>query len=451
MNVFLRYLSSVKLAIVLLIILAVASIVGTLIPQGRSAGEYAARYRGLSKAFIGLQLTTLYHSVWYLALLGLFALNLLVCTLTRLSPKLRRARRPHVASDPKSLAASKFKDRFKRPGGLSAVQAEAEKALREAGYKVRSAGEAGRSSLFGRKRIAGIFGSDIVHVGLLVILAGGIASGLGGFKTSISLKEGETAAVPKADFEVRLDTFTTEYYPGGGVKDWKSTVTVLEGKNAVLTKVVEVNHPLAHKGFNFYQMSYGSDWESVTVEVWAKKKSDPAFLRKFNLRPGDKASLGDAEGTEVFVRRFLPDFVLGENNRPETRSLQPNNPAALVEGFRGGAKAFDGWIFAQYPDFAQMHGAENVDLVFELKGYEAGAYSVLEAAKDPGVPLIWLGSILLMAGLAVAFYWPTWEVRAVLEESGGKTDVVLGGHAAKSRDRFEKEFAALAAALRRSP
>ncbi|MBM3310292.1 MAG: cytochrome c biogenesis protein ResB, partial [Candidatus Aminicenantes bacterium] len=324
MNVFLRYLSSVKLAIVLLIILAVASIVGTLIPQGRSAGEYAARYGGLSKAFIGLQLTTLYHSVWYLALLGLFALNLLVCTLTRLSPKLRRARRPHVASDPKSLAASKFKDRFKRPGGLSAVQAEAEKALREAGYKVRSAGEAGRSSLFGRKRIAGIFGSDIVHVGLLVILAGGIASGLGGFKTSISLKEGETAAVPKADFEVRLDKFTTEYYPGGGVKDWKSTVTVLEGKNAVLTKVVEVNHPLAHKGFNFYQMSYGSDWESVTVEVWAKKKSDPAFLRKFNLRPGDKASLGDAEGTEVFVRRFLPDFVLGENNRPETRSLQPN-------------------------------------------------------------------------------------------------------------------------------
>ena len=451
MKAVIRFLSSVKLAIALLIILAVASIVGTLIPQGRTAEEYAVRYGGLSSAFIRLQLTAVYHSLWYLALLGLFALNLLVCTLTRLSPKVRRARRPHLAADPKSLAAARIKDRFKRTGPLADAQADVQSGLKRAGYRVRSSVEGGRACLLGRKRTAGLFGSDIVHAGLLVIIAGGIASGLGGFKTSIPLKEGEVAAVPKAGFEVRLDEFATEYYPDGAVKDWKSTVTVLEGGKPVLTEIVDVNHPLAHKGFNLYQMDYGSDWESVTLEVWAKKKSDPAFLRKFNLKPGDKAALGDPEGTEVFVRRFLPDFVLGEANQPETRSLQPNNPAALVEGYRGGAKAFDGWIFAQYPDFAQMHGAEGADLVFELKGYTAGEYSVLEAAKDPGVPLVWLGSILLMAGLAVAFYWPTWEVRAVLEEAGGKTDVVLGGQAAKSRDRFEKEFAALVAALRRTP
>jgi cytochrome c biogenesis protein len=428
MKAIIRFLSSVKLAITLLIILAVASIVGTLIPQG----------------------TGLYHSVWYIALLAFFGLNTIVCTLIRLSPKLRRARQPHVVVDPKSLAASKVRDRFKRPGFLAPTRAEAEKALREAGYRVRSAGEAGRAFLFARKRIAGIFGSDFVHLGLLVILAGGIASGLGGFKTEIALKEGATAFVPKAAFEIRLDKFTTEYYPDGSVKDWKSAVTILESRTPVLTKTVEVNHPLAYKGFNFYQMSYGYDWETTSVEVWAKKKSDPAFLQKFKLRPGEKARLDDPQGTEIFIRRFLPDFVLGENNLPETRSLQPNNPAALVEGFRAGTKIFDGWVFANYPDFAQRHGAEGSDLAFELKKFEAGEYSVLEAVKDPGVPLIWLGSLFVMAGLAVAFYWPTWEIRAALEESQGKTDVILGGQAAKSRDRFEKEFAAVAAALRRS-
>ena len=61
-----------------------ASILGTLIPQGRAAEEYAARYGSLSGALIKLQLTSLYHSIWYLALLVLFALNIIVCTLDRL-------------------------------------------------------------------------------------------------------------------------------------------------------------------------------------------------------------------------------------------------------------------------------------------------------------------------------------------------------------------------------
>jgi len=451
MKSFIRFFSSVKLAITLLIILAVASILGTLIPQGRSAEEYAARYGGLAGVLIRLQFTVLYHSFWYIALLGLFGLNILVCTLARLSSKLRRARRPHVAADPKSLAASKVKDRIKRPGPLSSVRPETEKAFRAAGYKVRLTAEGGRASLFGRKRIAGIFGSDVVHLGLLVILGGAIISGFGGFKTQLPLKEGETAPSPDGSFEIRLDKFTTELYADGNIKDWKSAVTILENGAPLRTASIEVNHPLSHQDFNFYQMSYGFDWTTTTVEVWAKKKSDPAFLKKFVLKPGERAALGDAEGTEIFIRRFLPDFVLGEGNLPETRSFQPNNPAALVEGVRGGQRVFDGWIFANYPDFAQMHGAEGADLSFELKKYSAGQTSILEVTRDPGVPWIWLGCLLVMGGLGLAFYWPTWEIRAVLEESQGKTEIVLGGHAAKSRDRFDKEFAAVAAALRSKP
>ena len=55
-----------------------------------------------------------------------------------------------------------------------------------------------------------------------------------------------------------------------------------------------------------------------------------------------------------------------------------------------------------------------------------------------------------MAGLGLAFYWPTWEIKAVLEETQGKTDIILGGLAAKSREAFAAEFEAIAAALRRS-
>jgi len=453
-----KFFTSIKLAIVLLIILAAASILGTLIPQGRSLEEYAARYGTLSTLFIRLQLTGLYHSIWYLALLGLFALNIIVCTLERLSPKWRRATKPHLVVDPKSLLALRANVRLKRNAPPADVQSEVTTLLAKARYKVRTERHGPRIALLARKRIGGIFGSDVVHLGLLIILAGGILSGVTSIRANIDLSEGDVKPVPKADFEVRLDKFTTEYYPDGSVKAWKSDLTVLEKKSPILSKTIAVNHPLTYKGYSFYQTSYGWNWDSPSVEIWAKSKSDPAFLKKMTLKVGERALLEDKAQTTIAVKGFFPDFVLGESKQPENRSDQPNNPAAVIEGFRGGEKIFYAYIFAnpEFRDFAQMHAANEkdkgaeTDLAFELKKFEAGQYSVLEAAKDPGANLIWIGCALLMLGLGLAFYWPTWEIKAVLEESQGKTELIAGGIAAKSREAFGAEFEKIASALRRS-
>jgi cytochrome c biogenesis protein len=404
----------------------------------------------MSGLFIRLQLTGLYHSVWYLAILGLFALNILVCTLTRLGPKWRRGVRPSLEFDAKSVGAMKIKDKIKRNAAPADALGELKSAFGRAGYKVRSESRTGRTSVLGRKKIWGIFGSDIVHLGLLIIIAGGIMSGLTGSREEMSLREGQTLAVPGAGFELRLDKFTTEYYPDGSVKDWKSALTVIEAGKPVLERTIEVNHPLQHKGFRFYQSSYGWNWDNPSVIIEVRRKSDPAYLKTLNLRIGDRAPLEDKDGTMVGVARFIPDFVLGEANAPETRSLQPNNPAALVEGFSGTEKVFSGWVFANFPDMDQMHKTKESDLAFKLKSFEAGQFSVVEATRDKGVGFIWLGCLLMMAGFGLAFYWPTWEVRAVLEDAQNKTDVSLGGLASKSREAFQSEFESLAASLRRS-
>ena len=450
MKAFLKFFTSIRLAIILLTILAVASVLGTLIPQQRSLEEYAARYGQLSGLLIRLQLTRLYHSIWFLAILGLFALNIIVCTLTRLSPKWRKAVRPHVRTDAKSLLALKVKDRFKRNAPLATVKAELEKSLASSRYRLRSAGQDSKVHLLARKKILGIFGSDVVHLGLLIILAGGIVSGLTSVRKELALKEGEILPVPKALFELRLDKFTTEYYPDGSVKAWKSAVTVIENANPVLTKTIVVNKPLTYRGYSFYQTSYGWNWDNPAVEIWSKKKNDPSFLKKLKLKVGEQVPLDDKDQTSISVARFIPDFVLGEGNEPQTRSLQPNNPAAFVEGFRGGEKIFSGWIFANFPDMDRIHAAKETDLSFELKSFEAGQYSVLEAAKDPGANLIWIGCVLTMLGLALAFYWPHWEIKAVLEESQGKTEVIVGGIAAKNRDSFQSEFEKIMTSARRT-
>ncbi len=110
-----RFFTSVKVAIVLLILLIGASIPGTLIPQQRSPEEYAARYGQLAGLFEGLQLTRLYSSFWFIALLSLFALNIIVCTLARLPAKLQRAFRPRFETEVRHLQAMRVKDKLRLP------------------------------------------------------------------------------------------------------------------------------------------------------------------------------------------------------------------------------------------------------------------------------------------------------------------------------------------------
>lgn len=522
-----RFLSSVKLAIVLIILLVAASVVGTLIPQGRDMAEYAVRYGRMGAPLVKLQLTSIFRSVWFLGVLGLFGLNIAACTLTRIGGKMRRARRPRIESDPKAqaVAAGTIRDEVRwkgraagraatyaagskdgkdrkekeRPGpeGFEEAVRAAEGALRASRYKVRIArkdGDAEKAGglragadILGRKRIDGIFGSDFVHLGLLVIIAGGIITAAGGFRTDLVLGEGAVVEVPKADFGVRLDRFETETYADGSVKDWKSTLAVIENGREARSQVVEVNHPLVYGGFSFYQSAYGYDWDAATLELWIGKSGEAGGTGGYGgaagadkgsaedatgliikVRVGAKAALGDAEGTEILVRRFLPDFVIGENGVPETRSDQPNNPAALIDVRQGGNKVFGGWIFAAYPEFGRSHGAagagrtgegrgaagatgENTapKLRIELRDFNMPQYSVIQAARDPGVPFIWLGCLLVMAGLVLAFYRPTWEIRMAVEESAdGKIMVRAGGNAAKSRDRFAADFARVMSRLK---
>jgi cytochrome c biogenesis protein len=445
-----RFFASVKLAIVLLILLAAASIVGTLIPQGLAPSSYAAHFGRLTGLLMGLQLNGVYHSLWFLTLLFLLALNTIVCTLTRLPAKWRRAFRPRVQADPAGLAAMRIRGRFGRNKPAADVAAAVRDLLRERRYRVDSAPGEARICLLARKRRLGIFGSDTVHLGLLIVILGGIVSGLGGFRTQLALSQGQTAGVPRAPFALKLDSFVTEYYPQGSVKDWKSTVTVLENRAPVRQGVIEVNRPLTYKGFSFYQTSYAWDWTNPKLGLVIKKTSDPSFSRTVSVDVGQKVAVDDKDVTDILVTRFVPDFVIGDGNTIQSRSETPNNPAAQVEGWKGGDKVFSGWIFAKYPDFTQMHSGQETDLSFVLKSYEAPEISVLEAARDPGVGLIWAGCFLVSLGFFLAFYWPPHEVRFVLEESRGRTDVTAAGHAGKSLDRLQAEFDTMIDSLRRS-
>jgi cytochrome c biogenesis protein len=449
MKSLLNYFSSVKLAIFLLIIITLASILGTLIPQNRSLDEYVAQYGQVANLFYRLQITKLYQSSWFIALLCLFALNIIVCTLTRLAPKLRKAFHPKLEIEAKEITVLKVKEKFKKNIGLDTAKKELKKELRSRHYRLKEIERENRTFLLARKRFLGLFGADFVHIGILIILAGGIISGAGGIRKDLTFSEGKVLDIREAEFKLRLDKFETEYYPDGNIRDWKSTLTVIENEKPILNKVIEVNHPLAYKGFVFYQSSYGWDWADTSVGIWVKKRKDPSFLRKIDMKVGQRVNV-EGENIHISVMHFIPDFIINEKNQVISRSLQPNNPAAFIEGWEAEEKIFSGWIFSKFPDFARIHSEKETDLSFELKNFKADQLSVIQAAKDPGVNFIWVGSTFLMIGLAFAFYWPTREIKVILEESHGKTEVIAGGIASKSKEALQSEFEKIMTSLRRS-
>jgi len=444
----LKFFCSVKLAIFLLIIITLASMLGTFIPQHRSLDEYVAHYGQFANLFNRLQLTKLYQSLWFIALLCLFALNIIVCTLTRLSPKLRKAFHPKLEMESKEISVLKIKEEFKKNISLDKAKKELKRELSSRHYRLKEAKRENKTFLLARKKILGWFGADFVHIGILIILAGGIISGAGGFRKDLTFTEGDIRGIPGAEFKLRLDKFETEYYPNGMVKDWKSTLTVIENEKPILSKVIEVNHPLSYKGFVFYQSSYGWNWTNTSVGIWVRKRKDPSFLRKIDVTVGERVRL-ESENIHISVLNFIPDFVINERNEIISRSLQPNNPAAFIEGWEGDEKIMSGWIFSKFPDFARIHSEKETDLSFELKNFNAGQFSVIQAAKDPGVNFIWVGCTFLMIGLAFAFYWPTREIKVILEESQGKTKVIAGGIASKSREALQSEFEKIMTSLRR--
>jgi cytochrome c biogenesis protein len=443
-----KLFGSVRLAIILIILIAAASVLGTLVPQHRPAAEYLVRFGNAGKLVAPLGLDRLYQSPGFLGLLVLFAVNISVCTLVRLPSRIRRIFGTGWASEPRIFEGWKTRGAFARKGAPADIAAAAEAGLRRRRYRIRRKDDGPAVLLRGMRNAAGAFGADLVHFGLLVVIAGGVTSGLGGFKTDVALTEGRTGPIGTGGLELRLDRFGTDYYPGGSVKGWRSEVAVLRGGRVLASGAIEVNHPLSAGGMMFYQSGYGRDWDNPVLGLSLRKKSDPAFRKSLSLKPGESADAGD--GITIAALRFVPDFIITGGNQVSTRSLEPRNPAALIEIRKSGAKPDSAWVFSKYPDFTHFREAAVSDLGVELADFQAPEYSVILAARDPGAPVIWTGCALIMAGLFLSFYRPVREIRiSILPGPGSSASVAAGGLAAKSREILDGEFAEIMSELRR--
>jgi cytochrome c biogenesis protein len=427
-----EFFCSIKLSIFVLIALALTSIFGTFIEQGKAPAQYVREYGpGIARAIQLLNLDDMYHAWWFQVLLALLLANITLCSIRRFPNafKLMRDADPVFEGRPVALH-ERFEWTVK---GLTKEEAaeKVERVLSEQeGKPLR--GEAQDNTYFFVSRGGWArMGVYVTHFSLFLFAVGALVGSRWGFKGFVEIPEGQSVnevslrggGMLPLGFEVRCDDFTLTNYPDGRPKAYLSDLAVLENGREVVRKTIAVNSPLIYKGIYFYQSSYGQAVGSgATLSVFGAQRN--LIAHQAHVAKG--AGLDLEDGTVLELLDLTTDY-------------QGTGPAILVRvqpkgGAPGEPVVVSSMRGQSFPVGNYLVALNRVDSVM---------FTGLQVAKDPGVPLIWAGCVLITAGLLVAFFGSHKRIWARVSTERGSARILLAGNASRNRSSFEQRFRAL--------
>src|SRR5688500_4997893 len=267
-------LCSIRFAVIMNVTLAVAAMLGTVVPQlqpgiqsfetelQRFLSDARGRYGPVSDLLYWAGFYDLYNSLWFRMLVVVVCFGIVACTLNRWQPIMRQIGSPTIRVSDSFLGGLTEKAQF-RAVALEQERATATvaAALRKGRYRVLSEQSVdGRAThLFADRDRWSKLVTFVSHAALvlLIVTAAGLAN-FGWREQSVFFVPGKPVNIGHdTDFEVRNDGFSIEYYEDGvTVKEYRNTLAVLEEGREVLTKTIIVNDPLNYKGINFFLVSY---------------------------------------------------------------------------------------------------------------------------------------------------------------------------------------------------
>lgn len=416
-----RSLTSIRLTVFLLLILAALAVLGTVVPQDLPPGQYLHRYgEGLGNFLLRSGVARIYDSPWFLGPISLLALNILACLVHGLPQAIRRSLRTFTVDTALTLPE---RGTCRWSAGVDPRSLIMAVLRREMGRPRREILPDQEIYLWERGRFRPL-GPYLVHLGLVLILAGGLIGKFWGIEGRLPLLTGEAAQTFRVEqatiplpFQVRLDRFQVLFYePGGSPKEFRSDLTFLQGGQEVGRAVCRVNEPVTFGGLTFYQASYGTEPEGparLTVRHGGRSHTLEAPLR----RPVD---LPGGQGQIILVR------VEGD--------LQGLGPAAQLAYRTGAGHPEVFWVFQHHPEM----GDQPEGYRFTAASLPFTWYSVFQVKRDPGVWWVYAGFILFLPGFYLAFFRPRQRWAVILRQTpnGGWQARLLG-----ASPRQPEEFA----------
>ena len=418
-----KKLSSLKFTIILFLLIIPILIVGGIIPQNYQPQFYITNYPHYFHIILLLSLDHIFKSFYFLFLLFLLTINLLSCLYTRLPAKIRAYRERKILSI-SQMEKLRIKEIIPRGENLS----KAESISRKLGYRIKSKDE---KAFYAAKGVAGWWGSEIFHIGLLILFVGGMISAIYSKSYFLQLTPGEKRKFA-GRYEILLISFKVPRYEDGSPEQYMSKIDLFENSKKMLNYTLWVNHPLHFKKFWIYQSDYG---------VSPFKIRDSKFLinccgkeEKVTVQFNKEVTTTIAgEKISFFCPIFIPDFVFDvESEKISSRSLEHNNPA-LFCNIKGPEGNSDGWFFLKFTGF---NSKLTKNLWVKWISYNPLLFSGIQINYDPGKSLFFAGAIIMIIGLFLSIYIP--YQRIWITKYNDK--IYLGGISYRGEEKLKKDI-----------
>jgi cytochrome c biogenesis protein len=472
-----RTLTSMRTALLLLFLLAVAAIPGGFLPQRRinplRVKSYLAAHPTLGPLLDRFQLFDVFSSPWFSAIYLLLFVSLVGCLIprTRLHLRALRAQPPAV---PRTLARLPVSERWETEQTADDVLTRAEEQLR--GWRtVRRSTELSAEKGYLRET-----GNLLFHLSLVLLLVGIAIGAFRGFKGTVLVVEGTGFSNTVASFDdinpgrrfqasslvpfaLQLDDFRATYTPTGMASTYDATVTwTKDGRTQPYD--IRVNHPLDVGGAKTYLIGHGyaphvivrdRTGEVVLDQAVPCLPQDPKFLSSCVIKVPDAApkQLG-------FRGVFTPTTVI---NGFDVSSVYPGlgNPRLTLVGFTG-----DLGIDGGTPQ--SVYSLDTTALTMMAKGKPEGLtpgqtwrfpdggsmtyvgtkeWATFQVTQDPGKGLALVASVGIVLGLMLSLFVRRRRVWVRVAGEGPST-VEVGGLARTDAERFAAEFAEITAGMR---
>ncbi|MDM8517724.1 cytochrome c biogenesis protein ResB, partial [Desulfobacterales bacterium HSG16] len=426
------------LTVLILLAIALASIIGTLIPQNENPADYIHAF-GEFKYLVmdALDLFDMYHAWWYQMLLFFLTVNIIVCSFNRLSSTWKI-----IFPKKKNAGFSKFSNR--KPKHEFSIDQETE--LVEARYKtliskafgpVISESEEDGFVIYGEKGRWTRLGVYIIHTSVLFLLIGAMVGAMFGFEGRVNIPEGEAAQYitlmntqekKPLDFAIRCNDFSVTYYKNnpGMPEEFRSSLSIIENNEVVHEADIIVNAPLRYKGINIFQSNYGTI--PMTSKILEKtginlriKSNSSGMLYTVNAKKGKEIDLPEGLGRLEITgyqknHMFRGMSNIGQVFTARLKVSEEDEPIDII-------------ISLKFPNFDKMRKGSFIVSAGESEHYFTG----LQITSDPGVGIVYIGFVMMIIGFFITFFMSHQQIYVRLARQESNTRVTILGKANKNR------------------
>lgn len=372
---FIRFLSSMPVAVTLLCLLAVASMVGTVLVQNREEDFYIANLGpAWYKVLNALDFFDMYGSWWFITIMALLVLSV-SAALLRHGPRFWHLSRPLQAMRP---WPKKSDGGFTLNSPLARDPDAVESLLHRLGFReFRRRDEHGKVLLLARQGRYSKFGFFLVHGGVVLICIGGLITSQLGFRGVMNLPESESDnKVYVADgnsyrtlqlpFKVRNDDFAISFYKTGMPSEYSSQLTLHRDGKDIVSKRITVNDPLRYQGITFYQASFGDAGSGVnftihdlTREGFPEQKVESAVNKV----------LEDGMGLKLTIKELRQHNVMNmatEEGKTDLRDVGPSLDIHLSSPSSGNITYR---IYMSYPHMLAFGRTGDTEMTYDDLGF----------------------------------------------------------------------------------